>query len=132
MLQLLLSFTALFTLTALLNLLAACPPTFLRLRRKRFSTLIPILSTSLLQELNNIFTLSFLLLVNSGTLYLNLYFYLPTTWTHLREEYQYTCNSSLASLSCLPSFFREPAIRMSLFIGGKRGCNKEIKKPLKK
>ena len=61
-------------------------------------TFIPILSTSLIKELISIFTLSFLLLVNSGTLCLNLYFHLPTTWTRLREEYQHTCNTNLALL----------------------------------
>ena len=48
-------------------------------------TLISILSTRLMQELTSIFTLFSLLLVNSRTLYLNLYFHLTTTWTHLRD-----------------------------------------------
>ena len=50
------------------------------------------------QELTRSFTLFSLLQVNCGTLYLNLYFYLPTTWTHLREEYQDTHNPNLASI----------------------------------
>ncbi len=41
--------------------------------------LIPILSTSLMQELTTISIFSSLSLVNSGTLYLILYFHLPTT-----------------------------------------------------
>ena len=61
-------------------------------------TLIRILSIHFMQELTSIFTLSSLLLVNSETLYLNLYFHHPTTWTHLREEYQDTCHPNLASL----------------------------------
>ena len=39
--------------------------------------LILVLFNFLMQELTSIFTLSSLLLVNSGTLYLNLYFHLP-------------------------------------------------------
>ena len=42
-----------------------------------------------------------IILVHSGTLYLNLYFHLPTTWTHLRQEYQDTCNLNLVSIFLL-------------------------------
>merc|ERR1712035_178099 len=69
-----------FMITALLNLLTAClrlsgglaAPDFLL-------TLTPFLSNSLIQELTSIFILSSLSLVNTGTLFLNLYFHLPTT-----------------------------------------------------
>merc|ERR1712035_301839 len=42
-------------------------------------TLTPFLSNSLMQEVTSIFIPSSLSLVNSGTLFLNLYFHLPTT-----------------------------------------------------
>merc|ERR1712035_239164 len=42
-------------------------------------TLPPFLSNSLMKELTSIFIPSSLSLVNSGTLFLNLYFHLPTT-----------------------------------------------------
>ena len=79
-LHLLLSSTVIFMLTTLLNLLTACLPPFCSLAAHDFPlTIIPILSTSLMQELTSIFNLSSLNLVNSETLYLNLYFHLPTT-----------------------------------------------------
>ena len=61
--------------------LANCmpPPSHCLVAHNFLLVLIPILSTSLIQERTSIFTLSSLLLVNSGTLYLNLYFHLPTT-----------------------------------------------------
>ena len=52
---------------------------------------------------------------STGKLYLNLYFHLPTTWTHLQKEYQDTCNPNLASLFLVIFFFREPAIQVGLF-----------------
>ena len=67
-------------------------------------TFIPILSGHLFS----------LLLVNSGTLYLNLYLHIHTTWTHLKEEYQNTCNLNLASFFYYSIFFREPFIKWAL------------------
>ena len=52
--------------------------------------LVPNLTSSLTLESNSIFILLFLSLVNSGTLYLNLYFFLPTTFFPSKEEYQDT------------------------------------------
>ena len=65
MLHLYLSFTAIFMLIALLNLLTTCLP----LSRGRAAQdflllLIPILSIFLIQDLTSIFTLSSLALVN--------------------------------------------------------------------
>merc|ERR1712035_176745 len=69
-----------FMVTALLNLLTACLPPSGGLAAPDFLlTLTPFLSNSLMQELTSIFILSSLSLVNSGTLFLNLYFHLPTT-----------------------------------------------------
>lgn len=50
--------------------------------------LIPtyLLSRSLIQELNIIYIALFVSLTNSETASLSLYFFLPTTWTYLRQE----------------------------------------------
>merc|ERR1712035_269969 len=66
-------------------------------------TLTPSLSNSLMQELTNIFIPSSLSLVNSGTLFLNLYFHLPTTYTPSKEECQGTSSPKLATLLKSPS-----------------------------
>ena len=80
MLHLYLFFTAMFMLTALLNLLTANFPPSCGLAAQDFILLfIPILSIFLMQELTSIFTLSSLTLVNSGTLFLFLFFHLPMT-----------------------------------------------------
>ena len=80
LLLLCLSSTAVFMVTALPNLLTACLPHSHGLDAQGFLLfLIPILSTSLMQELTSIFILSSLSLVNSGTLFLILFFHLPTT-----------------------------------------------------
>ena len=106
MLHLLLSSTVISMLLALLNLLTSYLPNSRGLAAHDYLLpLIPILSTHLMHELTNIFNLSSLLLVNSGTLYLNLYFHLPTTWTHLREEYQDACYPNLASLFFITLFY---------------------------
>ena len=90
-----LSFTVIFMVTALLNLLTACfPPSPCGPAAQGFPlTLIPILSNYLMQELTSFFIPSSPPLVNSGTLFLNLYFPLPMTCTPLREVYQdiYNC-----------------------------------------
>merc|ERR1712035_22001 len=79
-LLLFLSSIVIFMVTALLNLLTACLPHSGGLAAPDFLlTLTPFLSNSLMQELTSIFILSSLSLVNSGTLFLNLYFLLPTT-----------------------------------------------------
>merc|ERR1712035_95653 len=95
----------LFMVTALLNLLTACllpsggltGPDFLL-------TLTPFLSTSLMQELTSVFIPSSLPLVNSGTLFLNLYFHLPTTYTPSKEECQGTSSPKLATFWKYPSY----------------------------
>ena len=69
-------------------------------------SLIPILSTSLMQELTSIFILSSLLLVNSRTLCLILYFLLPMTCTLLKEEYQDTCLTKLILVLILSSLLK--------------------------
>ena len=79
-------------------------------------TLILILSNHIVQELTSFFTLFYLLLVNTGTLYLNLYFYFPTTLTNFREEYQDTCKHNLASLFNYYFILREPAITSGHFL----------------
>ena len=80
MLLLYLSSTAIFMLTAPLNLLTACLHPFRGLAAQDFLLLlILILSIFLMQELTSIFTLSSLTLVNSGTLFLCLFFHLPMT-----------------------------------------------------
>ena len=68
-----------------------------------------------MQELTSISTFSSFLLVNSETLYLNLHFHLPTTWTHLREEYQDTCNLIWSPFFNHSFFCREPAIEVGFF-----------------
>merc|ERR1712035_24925 len=91
MLLLFLSSIVIFMVTALLNLLTACLPPSGGLIAPDFQlTLTPFLFNSLMQELTSIFILSFLSLVNSGTLFLNLYFHLPTTYTPSKEECQGT------------------------------------------
>ena len=91
MLPLLRSFTAIFMLTALLISLTACVPWSRGLAAQDLPLpLTPILSTSLMQELTSILSLSSLSLVNSGTLSLLLYFHLPMTWTLSRGRYQDT------------------------------------------
>ena len=79
MLQLYLFPTAIFMLTALLNLLTACHHLSRNLTAQGFLLSIPILSIFLMQELTSIFTLSSLTLVNFGTFFLCLFFHLPTT-----------------------------------------------------
>ncbi len=58
-------------------------------------SLIPVLSTSLIEELTIIHILSSLSLVNSRTLCLILLFHLPTPWPLLREKYQDACVTKL-------------------------------------
>ena len=65
--------------------------------------LIPILSIFLIPELTNIFTLSSLTLVNSGTLFLCLFFHLSMTWTLSKEECQEISHVKL-ELHPLPLF----------------------------
>ena len=80
MLHLYLFSTAIFMMIALLNLLNACLPLSRGLAAHGFLLLrIPILSIFLMQELTSIFTLSSLTLVNSGTLFLCLFFHLSIT-----------------------------------------------------
>ena len=67
--------------------------------------LIPILSNSLMQESTSIFILSFLLLVDSGTLYLNLYFLLSTTYLPSKDEYQATSRDDFRTLLLNLAFF---------------------------
>ena len=99
MLLRLLSFTAIFMLAALLILLTACLPLSRGLAAQDFLlTLILILSILLTQELTSIFTPSSLSLVNSGTLFLDLFSHFPTTWLLSREEYQDTLQTKLAIL----------------------------------
>ena len=97
MFHLLLSFNDIFTLTALLT---ACLPCSRGLGAQDLSLpLTPILSTSLMQKLISILSLSPLSLVNSGTLSLLLHFHLPMTWTVSRERYQDTYPILLATES---------------------------------
>ena len=85
--------TAIFMLTALLNLLTACLPSSRGLAAQDFLLLlIPILSIFLMRELTSIFTFSSLTLVNSETLFLRLFFHLPMIWTLSKEECQDTSN----------------------------------------
>merc|ERR1711980_33239 len=92
-----------FMVTALLNLLTACLPPSGGLTAPDFLlTLTPFLSNSLMQELTNIFIPSFLSLVNSGTLFLNLYIHLPTVYPPSKEECQGT-SPKLATLWKSPS-----------------------------
>ncbi|MPC61424.1 hypothetical protein E2C01_055496 [Portunus trituberculatus] len=75
MLHFFLSFIAIFMLTVILILLTTCLPSSCDLAAQGFLLpLIPILSNSLLQELTNAFSHSYLSLVNSGTSFLHLYF----------------------------------------------------------
>ncbi len=78
MLHLYLSSTAIFMVTAPLNLLTACFLPSCALTTQNFLLpLLPILSTSLMQEITSIFILYSLLLVTSGTL---LYSVFPLTY----------------------------------------------------
>ena len=78
MLHLHLSSTAIFMLTALLNLLIAClPPSRGLTAENILLLLIPILSIFLMEKLTSIFTLWSLTLVNSENLFLSLFFQLP-------------------------------------------------------
>ena len=107
MLHLLLSSINIFMLTVLLNLLTAClSPSHSIAAHNFLLTLIPILSTFLMQELTIIFTLSSLLLVNLGTLLLNLYFQL---WLELvlKRSIKTPVTLILASLFYYSFFFRE-------------------------
>ena len=80
MLHLYLSSTAIFLLTALLNLLTAyLPPSRCLAAQDFLLLLILILSIYLMKELTSIFNLYNLTLVNSGTLFLCLFFQLPMT-----------------------------------------------------
>ena len=88
MLPLLLSFTAIFMLTALQISLTACLPCSRGLAAQDLLLpFTPILSTSLMQELTSILSLSSFSLVSSGTLSLLLYFHLSMTWTFSRRRY---------------------------------------------
>ena len=71
--------TAIYMLTALLNLLTACLHPSHGLTAQDFLFLIPIMSIFLMQELTSIYTLSSLTLLNFGTLFLCLFFHLPMT-----------------------------------------------------
>ena len=79
-------------------------------------SLIPILSTSLLQELTSIFILSSLSLVNSGTLCLILYFHQPTTWTLSKDGYQDTCMTKLTFVWILFSLYGHGGVRGFFFM----------------
>merc|ERR1712035_70571 len=99
MLLLFLSSIVIFMATALLNLLTACLPPSGGLAAPDFLlTLTPFLSNSLMQELTSIFIPSSLSLVNSRTLFLNLYFHLPTTYAPSKEECQGSSSPKLATL----------------------------------
>merc|ERR1712035_124272 len=94
-----LSFTIIFMVTALLNLQTACLPPSGGLAAPDFLlTLTHFLSYSLMQVLTSIFISSSLLLVNSGTLFLNLYFHLPTSYTPSTVKCQGTPYPKLATL----------------------------------
>ena len=74
MLHICLFSTAIFMLTALLNLLTAClPPSCGLAVQGLLLLLIPILSIFLMKELTSIFTLSSLTQVNSETLPLSVF-----------------------------------------------------------
>merc|ERR1712035_201397 len=99
MLLLSLSSIVIFMVTALLNLLTASLPPSGGLAAPDFPlTLTPFLSNFLLQELTSIFIPSSLLLVNSGILFLNLYFHLPMTYTLSKEDCQGTSSPKMATL----------------------------------
>merc|ERR1712035_225227 len=90
--------------TAVLNLLTAClPPSNGLVAPDFLHNLTPSLSNSLMPELTSIFIPSFLALVNSETLFLNLYFHLPTTNNPSKEECQGTSSPKLATLWKSPS-----------------------------
>merc|ERR1711980_20048 len=90
-LLLFLSSIVIFMVTALLNLLTACLPPSRGLAAQDFLLfLTPMLSKPLMQELTSTFTLSSLPLVNSGTVFLGLYFLLPMTCMLSRWVYQET------------------------------------------
>ncbi len=79
-------FTVIFMLTALLNVLTACLHLSHGLAAQDFPLkLTLLLSKFLIQELTCIFSLSSLLLVNSGTAFLCLHFLLPTTWVFFQK-----------------------------------------------
>ena len=104
MLHLYLFSTAIFMLTALLNLLTACIHPSRGLTIQDFLLLlIPILSIFLMQELTSIFNLSSHTLVNSGTLFLCLFLHLPMTRILSKEECQDTSHIKL-ELHPLPLF----------------------------
>ena len=73
--------TAMYMLTALLNLLTACLPHSRGIAAQVFLLLIPIFFIFLIHELTSILTLSSLTLVNSGTLFLCLFFHLSMTYS---------------------------------------------------
>ena len=80
MLHLYIFSTAIFMLTALLNLLTTCLHPSRDLVAQGFLLLlVSIISISLMQELTSIFTLLYLTLTNSGTLFLCLFFHLAMT-----------------------------------------------------
>lgn len=64
-----------------LNLLIACLSHFPQPWHNFLLKLIPLLSKFLTHQLSSVLTLSCLMLVNSGTNFLHLYFHLPTTWS---------------------------------------------------
>ncbi len=79
--------------------------------------LILLLFKSLMSELTGIFTLSSLLLVNSGTIFLCLYFLLPTTLTLWRGEFQDTSSSEIDLCFLLLLFiFIEAASSVLFFV----------------
>ena len=79
--------------------LANCMPH--PLAAQDFLLLILILSIYLMQEVTSIFTLSSLSLVNSGNLFLCLFFHLPTILSLSKEECQ---DTSHTKLNCPPIF----------------------------
>ena len=101
-----LSSTAIFMLTALLNLLTACL-TFSRGLGAQDVLLLPILILSiyLMQELTSIFTLSSLTLLKSGTLFLCLFFHLPMIKTLSKEECHDIFHTKLDKLEFPPCLY---------------------------
>ena len=93
---LLLSFIAIFMLTALLIFLTACLP-FCGLTAQDFLPLTHILSSCPMQESTSTFNHSLLSLVNSGTPCLPLYFQLSLTWLYLSGRFQDNCPWLLAN-----------------------------------
>ena len=101
MLHLYQSSTAIFMLTALLNLLTACLSTSHGLAAQDLLLLlIPIMSIFLMQELTSIFTLLSLTLVNSENLFLCLFFHQPMTSTLSKEECQDISHTKLYFPPC--------------------------------